>query len=329
MSSDAAGTEPRDARDGSGPPPHLNTVRINTVNINTVTNATLVIIPTYNERENLADITARVLRSAPGVDILVVDDDSPDGTGALASALASGHDRINVLHRAGKEGLGAAYRAGFAWGLEHGYDRLIEMDADGSHKPEQLHLLLARLDTSDVVLGSRWVEGGAVENWPVRRSILSQGGSLYARVALGLPVRDVTGGYRAFTAEALRTIGFESVLSQGYCFQIEMLWRCYNAGLRIAEVPITFVERVFGESKMSSGIVQEAILRVTLWGIAGLPARIRGDHRQAVADATADRIAREILVRESLAHPGPSAAQNTPVISPVASSAAREQPHVA
>jgi dolichol-phosphate mannosyltransferase len=240
--------------------------------MNQTTNSTLVVIPTYNERENLADITARVLRGAPDVDILVVDDNSPDGTGALASALASGHDRIHVLHRAGKEGLGAAYRAGFAWGLERGYDRLVEMDADGSHQPEQLKRLLDRLDTADVVLGSRWVSGGAVENWPAKRVVLSRGGSLYARIALGLPVRDVTGGYRAFTADALRVIGYQDVLSQGYCFQIDMLWRAYKAGQRIAEVPITFIERVHGESKMSSGIVKEAILRVTMWGLGGLPA---------------------------------------------------------
>lgn len=261
--------------------------------------STLVVIPTYNERDNLADIIARVLRSAPGVDVLVVDDNSPDGTGALASALASGHDRIHVLHRAGKEGLGAAYRAGFAWGLERGYGRLVEMDADGSHQPEQLERLLDRLDEADVVLGSRWVNGGAVENWPLKRIALSQGGSLYARIALGLPVRDITGGYRAFTADALRQIGYQDVLSQGYCFQIDMLWRAYSAGLRIAEVPITFVERVHGESKMSSGIVKEAILRVTVWGLRGLPARLRGDHRQAIAASSAARLARERAARET------------------------------
>ena len=256
-------------------------------------NRTLVVVPTYNERQNIAEIIARVLRSAPAVDVLVVDDNSPDGTGALASALASGHDRINVLHRLGKEGLGAAYRAGFAWGLEHGYERLVEMDADGSHQPEQLEPLLAALTHADVVLGSRWVPGGSVVNWPLRRRFLSRAGSTYARIALGLPVRDVTGGYRAFTADALREIGYQDVLSQGYCFQIDMLWKAYSAGLRISEVPITFVERVHGESKMSSGIVKEAILRVTLWGLQALPARLRGNHRVAVAAASTERLARE------------------------------------
>ena len=256
-------------------------------------NRTLVVIPTYNERENIAEIAARVLRSTTGVDVLVVDDNSPDGTGALASALASGHDRINVLHRAGKEGLGAAYRAGFEWGLERGYERLVEMDADGSHQPEQLARLLSALDDADVVLGSRWMRGGSVVNWPFRRMMLSQAGSLYARVALGLPIRDITGGFRAFTADALLKIGYQDVLSQGYCFQIDMLWKAYTAGLRISEVPITFVERVHGESKMSSSIVNEAIMRVTVWGLKALPARLRGDHRAAVAAASALRIAHE------------------------------------
>ena len=283
-------------------------------------NRTLVVIPTYNERDNLAEITARVLRSTTGVDVLVVDDNSPDGTGALASALASGHDRINVLHRAGKEGLGAAYRAGFDWGLERGYERMVEMDADGSHQPEQLALLLTALDDADVVLGSRWVRGGSVVNWPFRRMMLSQAGSLYARVALGLPIRDITGGFRAFTADALREIGYQDVLSQGYCFQIDMLWKAYTAGLRISEVPITFVERVHGESKMSSGIVNEAIVRVTLWGLKAMPARLRGDHRAAVAAASALRMAHD-KVKSRLTE-----AQEPPVRT---SSPGQERDHVA
>jgi dolichol-phosphate mannosyltransferase len=240
-----------------------------------MTISTLVIIPTYNERENLPLVVARVLESEPEVDILVVDDASPDGTGAIASALSSGHDRVHVLHRAGKEGLGAAYRAGFDWGLANGFDRLVEMDADGSHQPEQLHRLLDALEDADVVLGSRWIEGGAVENWPLRRALLSRGGSLYARMALGLPVRDITGGFRAFRASALIELDYHSVASQGYCFQIDMLWHAHLAGLRIKEVPITFVERVHGISKMSPGIVREAMARVTVWGLRGLPTRLR------------------------------------------------------
>jgi dolichol-phosphate mannosyltransferase len=246
-----------------------------------MTQRTLVVIPTYNERENLPIIAARLMTSLPDVDILIVDDDSPDGTGAIASALASGHDRVHVLHREGKEGLGDAYRAGFDWGIAEGYDRLVEMDADGSHQPEELHRLLAALDDVDVVLGSRWTPGGEVQNWPLGRVLLSQGGSLYARVALGLPVRDITGGFRAFRASALTALDYRSVMSQGYCFQIDMLWHAYTAGLRIAEVPITFVDRVRGESKMSSGIVREAMGRVTVWGLRGLPARVFGTRHPA------------------------------------------------
>jgi len=250
--------------------------------------STLVIIPTYDERENVESIVGRVRAATPEVDVLVVDDNSPDGTGALADALAASDPRIHVMHRAGKEGLGAAYRDGMRWALDGGYDRIVEMDADGSHQPEQLHRLLEALrDTTgspnasapargaDVVLGSRWVPGGGVVNWPARRRFLSRGGSAYSRIALGVPAKDVTGGYRAFTADALRSIHFADVESQGYCFQIDMLRRAYRAGLRIAEVPITFVEREHGASKMSGGIVREAMWRVTVWGVTGLPQRFR------------------------------------------------------
>jgi len=247
---------------------------------------TLVIIPTYNERDNLEWIVARVRESVPDASVLVVDDNSPDGTGALADALAASDAEVHVLHRAGKEGLGAAYRDGMRWGLGRAFDVLVEMDADGSHQPEQLPRLLERLAVADVVVGSRWVAGGGVVNWPVERKLLSRGGSGYARFALGVPVRDVTGGYRAFTADALRRIDLDAVLSQGYCFQIDMIWHAAVAGLKIAEVPITFVERERGVSKMSGAIVAEAMLRVTGWAIRSLPERMRraaGARRVAVS----------------------------------------------
>ncbi|GAA1448197.1 polyprenol monophosphomannose synthase [Leifsonia poae] len=261
--------------------------------------STLVIIPTYNERENVEPIVARVRAATPEVEVLVVDDNSPDGTGAIADALAAADTHVHVLHRAGKEGLGAAYRDGMRWALDSGYDRIVEMDADGSHQPEQLRRLLDALRAegggapdagADVVLGSRWVPGGGVENWPARRRLLSRGGSTYSRIALGVPARDVTGGYRAFTADALRRIRFTDVESQGYCFQIDMLRRAYDAGLTVAEVPITFVEREHGASKMTGGIVAEAMLRVTGWGITGLPSRFRRrQHAAAPVESSAHR----------------------------------------
>ncbi|MDR6972475.1 polyprenol monophosphomannose synthase [Leifsonia shinshuensis] len=241
---------------------------------------TLVIIPTYNESENIGSIVGRVRASVPEAEVLVVDDGSPDGTGELADALAATDANVHVMHRSGKEGLGAAYRAGMTWGLDAGFGAIVEMDADGSHQPEQLPSLLAALrgvdrPGADVVLGSRWVEGGGVVNWPARRRAISRGGSAYSRIALGLPVKDVTGGYRAFTAEALRALQYDRTESQGYCFQIDMTRRAYDAGLSIVEVPITFVERERGASKMGGGIVVEAMLRVTLWGVTGLPRRFR------------------------------------------------------
>ncbi len=227
----------------------------------------LVIIPTYNEVENLPLIVGRVRTNVPDVHILVVDDNSPDGTGKLADALAAADDHVHVLHRAGKEGLGAAYLAGFRWGLDEGYDVLVEMDADGSHQPEQLPRLLSALAGADLVLGSRWVPGGTVVNWPVSRKILSRGGNLWTRIALGIPIRDVTGGYRAFRKETLQGLGLEDVASAGYCFQVDLAWRALKAGFTVVEVPITFVEREHGVSKMSRRIVVEALLLTTLWGI--------------------------------------------------------------
>lgn len=226
----------------------------------------LVIIPTYNESESLPGVIERLRRAVPDADVLIADDNSPDGTGLLADGLAAQDSHIHVLHRAGKEGLGKAYLAGFAWGLERGYDVLVEMDADGSHRPEELPRLLAQMPHADVVLGSRWVPGGSVVNWPASRRVLSRGGSLYTRLALGIPTRDATGGYRAYRASALAELDLASVESNGYCFQIDLLWRALQRGLVVREVPITFVEREAGTSKMSGRIVREALLNVTRWG---------------------------------------------------------------
>lgn len=235
----------------------------------------VVIIPTYNESENLPMITGRVRNAVPEADVLVVDDNSPDGTGQLADEMSSSDDHIKVMHRLGKGGLGAAYLAGFAWALQEGYDVVVEMDADGSHQPEQLPRLLEALRDADLVLGSRWVAGGGVENWPKSREFLSKGGSLYARTMLGVDVRDVTGGFRAFRADTLRKLDLHDVVSQGYCFQIDLAWRALQRGLRVKEVPILFVERTAGVSKMSRKIVVEAMWRVTVWGFDDKVTRLR------------------------------------------------------
>ncbi|MBO0868072.1 MAG: polyprenol monophosphomannose synthase [Micromonosporaceae bacterium] len=226
----------------------------------------LVVIPTYNEAENIRHTTAAVRGAVPQVDLLVVDDNSPDGTGAIADELASTDRHIHALHRAGKQGLGAAYVAGFGWAKEHEYDAVVEMDADGSHSPQELSRLLDALREADVVLGSRYVSGGTVVNWPLRRLALSRGGNLYTRLALGMPIRDATGGYRAYRLPALEKMEIDSVASQGYCFQVDLAWRAHRQGLRVAEVPITFADRERGASKMSSAIMREALWRVTVWG---------------------------------------------------------------
>ena len=228
----------------------------------------LVIIPTYNESESLPGVVERLRLSVPDAHVLIADDNSPDGTGDLADDLAAHDNHIHVLHRAGKEGLGKAYLAGFAWGLERGYDVLVEMDADGSHRPEELPRLLAQIPHADVVLGSRWVPGGSVVNWPTSRRVLSQGGSLYTRMALGIPTRDATGGYRAYRASVLRALDLGPGESTGYCFQIDLLWRALQRGMVVSEVPITFVEREAGTSKMSRRIVREALVNVGRWGAA-------------------------------------------------------------
>ena len=243
----------------------------------------LVIIPTYNELENLPLIVGRVRVSVPDAHILVADDNSPDGTGDLADQLASADEHVHVLHRAGKEGLGAAYLAGFQWGLDRGYDVLVEMDADGSHQPEQLPRLLSALAGADLVLGSRWVPGGTVVNWPLSRKILSRGGNLWTRISLGIPIRDATGGYRAFRKETLQGLGLDDVASAGYCFQVDLAWRALKAGFTVVEVPITFVEREHGVSKMSRRIVVEALLLTTLWGIKHRAAQLRSLAQRAPA----------------------------------------------
>ena len=235
----------------------------------------VVIVPTYNERENLPLITARVRAAVPEAHVLVADDNSPDGTGTIADDLAAGDDHVHVMHRRGKEGLGAAYLAGFDWALENGFDVVVEMDADGSHQPEQLPRLLDALRDADLVLGSRWVPGGSVVNWPKSRELLSRGGSLYTRLMLGVPMRDATGGYRAFRADTLRKLDLVGVESAGYCFQVELGWRAVRAGMRVREVPIEFVERELGDSKMNQRIVAEALWRVTLWGAQDKARRAR------------------------------------------------------
>jgi dolichol-phosphate mannosyltransferase len=230
----------------------------------------LVVIPTYEERDNLRPVLARLDEAAPDAHVLIVDDASPDGTGELADELAAADPRITVLHRPGKEGLGAAYLAGFSWALQRDYQVVVQMDADGSHPPEALPSMLDALgggvDGADLVLGSRYVSGGEVRNWPAHRQWLSRGGNLYSRVALGISVRDVTAGYRAFRRQVLAELDLDTVSSQGYCFQIDMAWRAVQGGFRVVEVPITFTERQRGKSKMSGAIVTEAFLQVARWG---------------------------------------------------------------
>jgi dolichol-phosphate mannosyltransferase len=235
----------------------------------------LVIVPTYDECENLSIIAGRLHAAVPDAHLLVVDDNSPDGTGQLADELAARESWAHVLHRSGKQGLGAAYIAGFHWAKDHDYDVVVEMDADGSHAPEQLPRLLAALEHADLVLGSRWVAGGQVVNWPKSREILSRGGNAYTRFALGLPLRDATGGYRAYRRSVLDLLLQTDVASQGYCFQVDLAWQVWKAGYRVVEVPITFVERERGESKMSRAIVVEALWRVTVWGLRSRRSRRR------------------------------------------------------
>ena len=230
---------------------------------------TLVILPTYNELENLPIALASLFAHNPQVHALVVDDSSPDGTGALAARMAAADERVHFLSRAAKQGLGKAYLDGFAWAFERSYDFIVEMDADSSHRAQDLPAMLQAAKTADLVIGSRWVRGGAVQNWPVSRQLLSRGGNFYARVLLRSKIHDLTAGFRVFRAAALKTIDLENVAAQGYSFQVEMAWRFERASLAVLEVPITFVERVNGVSKMSSAIVREALWLITRWGLTG------------------------------------------------------------
>jgi len=238
---------------------------------------TLVIIPTYNELENLPLIMGRVRKARPDADVLVVDDGSPDGTGELADELAAAEpERVHVMHRTVKDGLGAAYLAAFAWGLERGYSVLVEMDADGSHPPEQLYRLLDAIDNgADLSIGSRYVDGGTVRNWPRRRLVLSKTANTYARVLLGVGIHDITAGYRAYRREVLEKLDLATVESKGYCFQVDLTWRSINNGFTVTEVPITFSERELGVSKMSGSNIREAMVKVALWGIGGRVSRSR------------------------------------------------------
>jgi dolichol-phosphate mannosyltransferase len=243
----------------------------------------LVVVPTYNEAESVGEVLDRVLAADPRVDVLVVDDGSPDGTAKLVLAKGEGEPRVQLLERSGKQGLGAAYRAGFAWGLERGYDAMVEMDADLSHPPDRLPALLDGLAEADLVIGSRYVPGGRTVNWSRLREAISRGGNTYVRLALGIPVRDATAGYRAYRREVLEALPVGVVRSNGYCFQIEMAHKAWQEGFRVVEVPITFTERASGVSKMSNRIVAEALLRVAQWALTGGRRRARRRHPHSVA----------------------------------------------
>jgi dolichol-phosphate mannosyltransferase len=242
---------------------------------------TVIVMPTYNERQNLESIAGRVRAAMPAADLLVVDDNSPDGTGDIADKLAEADPHVHVMHRTEKAGLGRAYIAGFGWALDEGYDVIVEMDADGSHQPEHLPSLVGALAHADLAIGSRWVRGGKVVNWPKSREALSRGANVYTRLMLGLDVRDATAGFRAYRASTLRKISLNQVESTGYCFQIDLTIRVAAAGLRIVEVPITFVEREHGSSKMSNRIVFEAFLRVAQWGTAQRLSSLRSRRQRA------------------------------------------------
>jgi dolichol-phosphate mannosyltransferase len=229
----------------------------------------LIIVPTYNERESLTPVLDRIVAASPGVDVLVVDDNSPDGTGSLADDYALENDNVYVLHRERKAGLGPAYISGFRWAFDRDYAWVVEIDADGSHDPGVIPTLLsiARGVTADLVIGSRWVRGGRVDGWSVARQMISRAGNTYARLALRSKITDMTAGFRVVRVEKLRQLHLETIASSGYCFQIEIADRIEADGGTIIEHPITFVERAHGTSKMHLGIVVEAFARITSWGV--------------------------------------------------------------
>ena len=227
----------------------------------------VMVIPTYNEASNISWIVGRLRAAQPQVDVMIVDDNSPDGTGEIADDLAAEDPQVTVVHRTEKAGLGAAYLHGFAVALERGYDVIGEMDADGSHQPEQLERLLTAIRDADLVIGSRWVPGGSVVNWPKSRELLSRGGNLYVRLLLGMRVGDATAGFRLFRRQTLEAIDLASVRSTGYVFQTDLAHRVVGADLRLVEVPIEFVERVRGDSKMSGAVATESLKRITIWGL--------------------------------------------------------------
>jgi len=225
-----------------------------------------VLVPTYQELHTLPSIVHRIFEHNPEVHVLVIDDNSPDGTGKLADQLKAKYSNLQVLHRNSKNGLGAAYIDGFNNSIND-FDVLVEMDADGSHDPQDLVTILKEIDNYDCVLGSRWVPGGKVINWPKSREILSRGGNSYARWMLGIDIGDATGGFRAYKTTALKQLDLSDIDSQGYCFQVDMVRRLLKKGFKIKEVPITFTERTIGTSKMSRNIVLEAFLKIGIWGL--------------------------------------------------------------
>lgn len=243
-----------------------------------MTDRTLVVVPTYDELDNLQPLLTRIHASVGNADVLVVDDNSPDGTGRLAQRLATDRAWLHVLHRPGKHGLGVAYLAGYAWGLARDYDVFVQLDADLSHLPEQIPALLEALNAgegADLIIGTRWMPGGLVENWPRHRVWLSRGANLYTRSLLGLHLRDATGGFRVFRRRTLEQLDLQDVVSAGYCFQVDLARRTVAAGLDVREVPITFVERVRGRSKMDGAVVRESLWRISAWGATYRVTRLR------------------------------------------------------